>query len=131
MGKYASYEFYTGEFCGNIISKEYFPRAVIRAGWYIRKITFGRVSDDFETVYPEYIENVKMAVCAAAEEFYLEEQRTMEHNGRELSSESNDGYSVTYADGSDSGLGLAEKKALQKARSYLAHTGLLSRRIVR
>lgn len=131
MVKYASYEFYKNSFCGNIIPESDFLKAITRAGWYIRQITFGRVSDDFETAYPEYAENIKMAACAAAEVFYQEEQRTKEHDGREVSSEENDGYSITYTDVSDDSIGLAGKKAFQKAQPYLAYTGLLSRRIGR
>lgn len=131
MVEYAGYEFYKGSFCGNIIPEADFRKAITRAGWYIRQITFGRASNDFEASYPEYAENIKMAACAAAEAFYQEEQRTKEHNGREVSSEENDGYSVTYASGSDDSMGLVEKKAFQKAHSYLAYTGLLSRRIGR
>lgn len=131
MVEYADYKFYKDSFYGNIIPKADFPKAIARAGWYIRQITFGRVSDDFETAYPKYAENIKMAACAAAEAFYQEEQRTKEHDGREVASEENDGYSVTYADGTDSSTDLTGNKAFQKAYSYLAHTGLLSRRIGR
>ncbi len=130
MAEFADYNFYTQFFYGDVIPKGDFKGAATKAGWYIRQITFGRVSDDFEMAYPEYAEHIRMAACAVAEVFYQEGQRTKRHDGREISSEENDGYSVTYADESGGG-DLAGKKAFQKASQYLAHTGLLSRRIGR
>lgn len=128
MAEYADYEFYKEKFHGSIIPDEAaFLNASVRASRYVKYITFGRVSSTFEKDYPEYAEDIKCAVCAVADVFYQAEKRTSAHDGREVASESNDGYSVTYADAgrSEGGCSLAEKQALQNARMYLMNTGLM------
>lgn len=128
MAEYAGYKFYTETFHGSTIPEAAFSNASVRASGYVKYFTSGRVLDTFEMDYPEYAEDIKLAVCAIAEVFFQEEKRLAKHDGREIASENNDGYSVTFADSSSGGgISLAGKQARQKAHLYLAHTGLLYR----
>lgn len=127
MAEYADYEFYKEKFHGITVPEDAFSNASVQASSYAKYITCGRAKDSFETDYPEYAEDIKLAVCAMAEVFYQESRRKSKHGGLEVASENNDGYSVTYAGVSDNGASLAEKQAKEIVNRYLAHTGLLYR----
>lgn len=127
MAEYADYKFYKEKFHGITVPEDAFSNASVQASSYMKYITGGRIKDSFEADYPEYAEDIKLAVCAMAEVFYQECKRTSKHDGREVTSENNDGYAVTYAGISDNGASLAEKQAKKIANRYLAHTGLLYR----
>lgn len=101
MAVYADFDFYTTEYKGTVVSEEEFPSLAAKASALIDRITFGRATDG--------IWGVKMAVCAAVDTLYRP-------GGGVISSENNDGYSVTYASGSQSG---QEKAAIRAARSFL------------
>lgn len=101
MAAYADYDFYTKEYGGLAVSKEEFMPLAARASAMVDKMTFGRATEgDWR---------VKMAVCAAADTLYRP-------GGGVISSENNDGYSVTYASGSQSG---QERAAIRAVRSFL------------
>lgn len=125
MKEYADYAYYKEKAHGTDIPKEEFPRAALKASIFIKCITHGRVSDSFEEDYPQFSDEVKLATCAAAEVFHETEKRLREHGGREVQSENNDGYSVTYGDAAEPGTSLGEQKALQAVRPYLIDTGLM------
>ncbi len=125
MKEYADYAYYKEKAHGTDIPKEEFPRAALKASIFIKCITYGRVSDAFEADYPQFSDEVKLAACAAAEVFYETEKRLREHGGREVQSENNDGYSLTYGDAAEPGTSLGEQKALQAVRPYLIDTGLM------
>ena len=115
-GKYADYAYYTKDYLGTEITAEKFGPNILAASALIDRLTFGRIHR-LDTV-PE---SVKRAACAAAECLYQNEVRAE----REITSESNDGYSVTYATGGTQKDATA--KAVAKIRFYQASTGLLYR----
>lgn len=125
MTEYADYAYYIQEAHGKGIPEEEFSKAMLKASIFIKFATCGRVSDSFESDYPQFSEEIKLAACAAAEVFYETGRRLQEHGGREVRAESNDGYSVTYGDISESGASSGEQRALQAVRLYLIDTGLL------
>lgn len=125
MMEYVDYAYYKERAHGKDVPEEEFPKAALKASVFIKCITHGRVSDSFEADYPQYTDEVRLAACAAAEVFYVAEKRLREHGGREVQSENNDGYSVTYADAAEPGASLGEQKALLAVRPYLIDTGLM------
>lgn len=98
MREYVDYAYYKESAHGKDVPEDEFPKAALKASVFIKCITHGRVSDSFETDYPQFVDEVKLATCAAAEVFYETDKRLREHSGREVQSENNDGYSVTYTD---------------------------------
>ncbi len=125
MVEYADYAYYKENAHGNAIPEEEFPKAALKASVFIKCITHGRVSDSFESDYPQFTDEIKLAACAAAEVFYETDKRLREHGGREVQSENNDGYSVTYANIQESGESPGEQRAMQAVRPYLIDTDLL------
>lgn len=117
-GKYADYAYYTKYYIGTEITAEKFGPNILLASALIDRLTFGRLKR-LEAVPDE----VRNAACAAAECLY----RHAERSGREIASESNDGYSVSYVYTN----GDAQKEAISDAttaiRTFLAPTGLLYR----
>lgn len=112
---YADYTWYTTEYFGTVITEKAFPALAIKASYLVDSLTAGNLLQ-LDAV-PDC---VKDAVCAAAEKLYQFQQSP----AKEIKSESNDGYSVSYADAS-------EEKALDDARReirvYLSTSGLLFR----
>jgi hypothetical protein len=61
-----------------------------------------------------------------AEILFWEEKRKNAHEGREISSESNDGYSVSFGGSSETDMAaFSEKSLYQAAYAYLSQTGLM------
>ena len=79
------YAYYTDIFKGVAVpSPALFNSLEVRAAAYVKKATFGRIT--------EVTDDIKNAVCAAAEVY-------AGYAGREgKASENNDGYSVSYTD---------------------------------
>lgn len=115
-GKYADYAYYAKNYLGTEITADKFGPNMLVASALIDQLTFGRIHR-LDTV-PE---SVKRAACAAAECLYQNEVRAE----REITSDSNDGYSVTYSTGGTQKDATAN--AVAKIRSFLASTGLLYR----
>lgn len=113
---YADYKYYKEIYKGTKISVDDFDRSIRYATAMIDRVTFDRIRK-LDAV-PDF---VKDASCAAAEEYDLFRSR----NDRDIKSEGNDGYSVTYQDAGKSED--MEKKALESIRTYLAVSGLLYR----
>ena len=110
---YVSYEFYSQTF-GTMIPEADFSKAETKAEAAISYLTY--VNGDIFAVEND---NVKLAVCAAAEVIYNK-------------SESNDGYSVTYVTEAQDGQTAEEalrKKIYEAIRLYLLPTGWLSRKV--
>ena len=102
---YADYVYYAEVFRGAAIpSAALFDSLSVKATAYIRKITFGRSDKAFEDMEND----IKNAMCAVCEIYY----NTMGSEG--IKSESNDGYSVTYADTATN-----ETSLLNAAKLYL------------
>ena len=81
----ADFTYYWDSYRGRRIqSEEIFDSLAVRACAYVNTITFGRAEAEADTA------GVKNAVCAVCDVLQL-------YDGREgISSENNDGYSVTY-----------------------------------
>nr|DAE41484.1 MAG TPA: Head Tail Connector Protein [Caudoviricetes sp.] len=79
------FAYYRDSYCGRaIVTEEEFNSFAVRACAYVNKITFGRAEATADTA------GVKNAVCAVCEVLHR-------YDAREgISSENNDGYSVTY-----------------------------------
>ena len=112
------YAFYTDVFKGEVIPDGAFDRCSTDAEFFINQITFGRVHQ-YE-LRPVDLIAVKMAVCAVAEVYYLADQH------KDIKSENNDGYSVTYVDTSENAL---KVRAIEAADRYLTDTTLRNRMV--
>lgn len=81
---YADYTYYTSTYQGNAVVDADFGRLILRASAYIDRITRGRVPKPAP-------ESVKLAACAVAEAWQINEQ------GGELQSQSVGSWSRSYA----------------------------------
>lgn len=125
---YVNYDFYSQTF-GTTIPEADFTKAEAKAEAAISYLTY--VNGD---VFAKEDNRVKLAVCAAAEAIYFNEQQTSAAGGSAAGkkSESNDGYSVTYVTEAQDGQTAEEalrKKVAEAVRVYLLPTGWLSRRV--
>lgn len=112
---YVDYKYYTDEYGGTYIQNDKdFKRAEKLAEAFVNQVTFGRI--------PRLLiltDSIKDAVCSAADTIALQGEKKKSL----VKSESNDGYSVSYADAaSDTSV---RKEMLRNVRTYLANTGLL------
>ncbi|MCO7121919.1 hypothetical protein NIA71_08140 [Ihubacter massiliensis] len=110
LAGYTDYGFYKDRYLGQIITEPAFSALSLKASYFIDMVTFHRI--DHESV----TDDVKMAVCAAAEVILKHE----ESSGK--SSESVGKLSITYDTRKTE-----EKKMYAAIQPYLAHTGLLYR----
>lgn len=85
MAVYADYTYYTDTYKGNSITEYDFDRLILRASVYLDQITGGQA-----TAY-DPADSVKMAACAVAEAWQINEQ------GGELASQSVGSWSRSYA----------------------------------
>ena len=119
--QYAEHAFYRSEYLGDRITDEStFNRLATRASAKLDHYTMGRISQTDCGVA------VQLAVCSMAEILFWEEKRKNAHEGREISSESNDGYSVSFGGSSETDMAaFSEKSLYQAAYAYLSQTGLM------
>ena len=119
---YATYEYYTELYGGEMIPKDTFPRMIAKARQYIDNFTFGRITEGDMEMFP----SISACACEMAEMIYKAQSNSVP--GREVKSENTDGYSVAYVTESVDG-SLAEsvlkRKAYEIAKVYLINTGLL------
>lgn len=106
------YSFYADTYGGSRISQDDWQRISQKAEQRLDSYTFGRCSGDWKG--ESWCNRAKCAVCEMSEILYADEKR----NGK--TSESTDGYSVSY----DTGKSLADT-LYDVARVYLGDTGLL------
>nr|DAO85265.1 MAG TPA: Head Tail Connector Protein [Caudoviricetes sp.] len=130
---YATYDYYTKDFGGEIIPESSFTSACLRASRYIDALTAGKAKD-----YAEQ-EAVKDAVCAAAEVAYryaVSDKQTIETGNK--ASETIGSYSVSYRQSQSNAQAYSESKSFTDqlhsemyaaAALYLFSTGLLYRGI--
>ena len=74
------------------------------------------------------MDQVMLCLCEVADLIYQDDLNRREHGGREVQSESTDGYSVNYATEAEAGkiaVDALQTKIYAVIRRYLAHTGLL------
>lgn len=103
---YATYDYYAETYGGTLVPISAFTRLERRARAVVDQATFCRIRAPDEAV--------KQAVCALCDLYYDEETRG------QISSENNDGYSVTYAKGRS-----LQSRTCELLTAYLAPTGLL------
>lgn len=116
MNSYADYTFYIDNYHGNCIkSADEFKRLVIEASGYLNQITLGRIK--------EPTDEVKIATCAIADVCYRQSKADTE---KDVASESVGPHSITYVKKTKTYEDYQREK-LEKARLYLANTGLLYR----
>ncbi len=115
---YATYEYYTTEYFGDILTEKEFPKYAKRASAEIDHVTFGRLSNMPESEIPDVVRD---AMCDVAEK--LHEYEVSE--GSKIASENNDGYSVSYRDTGN--VDIQKHEILTSIRTYLARTGLMYR----
>ena len=129
---YVDYTFYTGTY-GGTMSEQDFARYEPRAEAYIRYFLFSNAG----IMEQEPVIGLQMAVCAVSDVLYgyytAKASRTVQGgSGAAVKSESNDGYSVTYAveqkDGETEEVYLRQK-AYDAAYHYLLPLGFLGRRV--
>lgn len=91
---YATYEDYTGLYCGSALSADDWPRLERKAAAYLEKITYGRLKHGPDPPPGE----VRLAVCAVAE-IAAKEEKAVETalSSAGVKSFSNDGYSETLS----------------------------------
>lgn len=111
---YVDYQYYRDTFHGSAMSESEFPNAEIEAEAFVNAVTFGRLRRLDEI--PDY---VKDTICSAAD-VMREYIKSRESN---LSSESNDGYSVTYRAALKAED--CEKAMKIKVKRHLSGTGLM------
>lgn len=127
---YVNYEYYANDYQGSLDEKE-FSKAAPRAEAYIRYFLFRNAGVLGTAPFPE----LQNAICAAADAVGAamkssDAARENGSSGAVVRSESNDGYSVTYAamqrDG-ESEDAYMRRLAYDAAYPYLLPTGLLYR----
>lgn len=111
---YADYDYYVNSYGGNAIAEMDFTRLSRQASVYLNTLTLDKITGDWKTD-----ERVKDACCAVADIYAWRER------GGEVSSETNDGASVTYVTSGKT----IEQQTANTAALYLANTGLLYRGI--
>lgn len=122
MRSYIDYDYYfdAGHWVG--IDDDNFDRIEKKASAFVREATFDRINEE------NLSNDVKDAVCAVCEVLWQDEMLRKQYGGREVKSENNDGFSVTFV--TEEAAGRTHEETLRKkmytaARPYLLHTGLL------
>ena len=111
---YVDYQYYRDTFHGSAMTEAEFPNAEIEAEAFVNAVTFGRLRR-----LDKIPDCVKDAICSAAD-VMGEYSKGMESD---ISSESNDGYSVTYKAALKSEE--CEKSMKAKVKRHLSRTGLM------
>lgn len=109
---YVDWDFYVGEYLGEIVEEEAFARLAERASRALDMLTFGRI----DRTYAE-CGAVKMACCAVCDVLAGAGER-------DIVREKLDAYEVQF-DAARAGVSL-KRQALDAARAYLWRTGLLA-----
>lgn len=118
----ADYKYYALNYKGSVIQNaEDFNSAVVEAKAYVDSI----IGDRTNLIYEQVQEAYENAICAAAEEIH--KQKTVDE-GKNLVGESVGNHSKSYSDTSKTSEERSKSK-YDKARMYLANTGLLYRGI--
>lgn len=116
------YQFYVNNYLGTLSEHE-FKRSLVRASAHIERITFGRAKEFADT------NEVKYALCTACDVIAQEDGLRKKYGGRNVVSENNDGYSVSYVCEQQEGMTAESylgKKISDAVAIYLEPTGLLS-----
>ena len=114
---YTTFDTYTKDFYGDVIPQGSFSKFEYKARIELDRFTFGRLKG--MKIIPE---EVQQCICEMAEYLYSESLK-MQNSG--ISSESTDGYSVTYQ--KEKVRSAISKELYQIALKYLSDKGLLYR----
>lgn len=121
MSCYADYDFYKSVYHGSMTEDE-FNRHIIKASAYVRRMTFGRADANAEN------DEIRLSACAVCDVYADDNKRRAGHEGRNIASENNDGYSVSFVQeqcGGETSEELLYRKAYKAAEIFLADIGLL------
>lgn len=126
---YADFAYYTGTYYGTSIPEEKFSYYARQASMLINALTFGRTAAVAASLLPDAVRD---ATCKAAELYAEYEARKSNATAATrtglVKSESNDGYSISYADYDASADKAATEGVIESELAiYLAHTGLMYR----
>lgn len=118
---YAEHDFYLNTYFGDVVTdSDTFKRLSTRASEWLDHFTMHRIDQ------ANVSDAVRLAVCSMTEVLYYEDLRKKANSGREIASESNDGYSVTFASASDAERNKQTQTELYlSAYKYLSQTGLM------
>ena len=123
---YVDWAFYSGTYGGMEVDEDRFVQYEARAEAFIDMITFGRIPKyPADMMTNKIAKAVRMAMCAVMDNMAVSgEGMLASATVSGVSSESNDGYSVSYGrvDSSE-----ARNAMYQAAYDYLGFTGLLAR----
>lgn len=142
---YVDYAFYTDTYHGDDIPADEFQKFSARGEDLVDIMTWNRIPDIPDWMMTELLATkIRKAVCAAAEQYKMLDMyrkgmlKALETSGQTggVSSESNDGYSVSYRDVLSNAGGLMSEGGARNAFEteakiaiwqYLVDTGLLYR----
>ena len=120
--QYVDFSYYVEQYRGNKITDDgAFSEAAMEASLYLREITHDRIDD--------ITDDVRNATCAVADVYFCDCVKLDDMGGREVKSETTDGYSISYVtEGKDgeSRESVLHRKMYLAARKHLIHTGLLN-----
>ena len=125
---YADYAYYQKDFPGSALTEENFPEYAKKASAIIDHVTFNRIP-----VLSAIPDVVRDATCAVAEKLkQFDDSRVTDDAGRELASESNDGFTVSFRNtGTEEAMNAQTRLILTTIRTYLANSGLMFRGVSR
>ena len=113
MLKLADYKYYAETYKGTM-GEDDFNKCILAVSAYLNKITFGRI----EAHIDDLSEDIEHLACLCADE--VKALSDSKVDGRTVSSVSNDGYSVSFADANQAnGQDEAYAKIYYLARVYL------------
>lgn len=114
---YVDYTYYKDEYGGtNIKTQNDFKRLESISEAFVDRVTFGRIQRLLNLT-----DSIRDAVCYVADTIAIQNQK----KETAIKSESNDGYSVSYADAVNDTV--LHKEMYWAVKSYLANTGLLNK----
>lgn len=117
MVQYVDIDYYEDTYEGTAIPEDSFNKYAIKASTHMKRFTFGRIDEN------DAPECVKYACCEMCEFIYQHDQAQI--GGKMVKSETNDGYSVTFAE-QDVQADALSHKLYGIALLYLADTDLLN-----
>lgn len=115
------WEYYRDTYDGSMIPEPALKKMIMKANTYLSNLIH-------QSPEEKNLELVQFCLCEVAEMIYQDEQNRIKYGGREVQSESTDGYSVTYATEAEAGkiaVNSLQTKIYAVIRRYLASTGLL------
>lgn len=107
--QYCTYEFYSDEYGGTLLTESEWKKHEIIAAAAVDKATFGRMKKAGFASADDVPEEIKLAICSVAECSVRAEM----HGGHTVASETTGKHSVTYADSDVSTESAMRRAAMQ------------------